>query len=179
MKISQKGFTGLEIVLIVAVLSAVGAAGYFAFSAREQQVNNKAEVKTESQETKKESQTPEVEPINAEEAADVVLAFMNEYLMTTRTPATTIEGMRAVVTKYGTSSLVKYYDSPAGYNQILCGQNLPDSAYTLVSKNVVNPNLVNVVVRQNYSTGETMDYTVGAVKEGSRIKVNAIACPTS
>lgn len=55
---TQKGFTGLEIALIVAVVSAVGAAGYFAFEARSNAINPKTE------------QTPQPAPAKSEVKKD-------------------------------------------------------------------------------------------------------------
>lgn len=170
---NQKGFTGLEVVLIVLLVAIVAAAGGYVYSQRNQAQNNSKEESVRSP-----------EEINGEEAATFVEKFYDEYKSISADNVESAEQQsKAVVEKYGTSELVSYYSNAQGYDPIFCGQNLPNGKITASVKSSSGENVV-VSVSQNY-IGEAGDpqgdssikNTAVVVKQGDSLKIKSIECP--
>ena len=166
-KINQNGFTGLEVVLAVLLLVAIGGVGYFALHSRQE-----AQVATKSsnRDAIADKQLAKVVSFDTKAADELVKKFYSQYLSTAPTER------RDVVKMYSTVDFFTIYTSPRSYDPILCGQqDTPeeDLVYNKVEEALDHS---SASVRMDIP-GNAKDVVVTVIRDASALKIESINCP--
>jgi len=109
---NEKGFSAIEIVLVIVVIALIGAAAWLVY---------KDHHKTTTTST----------PLSVAAVTSLLNSFYNQYITANKsTSDTQAAQMKQVIQELGTSSLVNYaYPSTGSYpeNPIICAQDIPNS----------------------------------------------------
>jgi Tfp pilus assembly protein PilV len=160
---TQKGFTGIEVALVLLAIAAIGGGGYYAYHAR---MTHQAQTKTTAP---KQASSPS---ISDSSARSFVQSFYNSYI---KASGSTRQELALVQTN-GTSSFVSAYKSANDYDPVLCAQNTVPS-FTIDSVKLPSTTQATVSIqRAGYETEG--DEVLHIIQPSSGpLKINSIGCP--
>ena len=172
MKSGQKGFTIVETLLVLILISILGFTGYYVYHSR----NNAKSTYNNAASTNL-SPTQTSAKADATAAENVVDNFYKSYIQasTDQESAQSQQPTKDVVAKYGTQKFIDFYSQSRAFDPVFCAQNMPDQEVTVTKSSAEPTGGVTVDVTQNYSGGSNIRSSV-TVLGG---KVDSITCPTS
>jgi Tfp pilus assembly protein PilV len=162
---NQKGFGAFEGVLIGLLLIAVGAAGYFAYQARQDNTDYSVNVAKKQTKTSKSTETN----TSTDNAASIVQAFYDAHIQGHSTDD-------VLAKQYGTQNLINYINTPMGGDPILCGQQGTSRASAKATGSGTA-----AVVRVSITDGNPASYDVQVklVQQNDKLLIDKISCPSS
>ena len=169
---NQKGFTALEIVLVIITLVAVSAAGYYAYQARQEKADSKVSI------TKSEEKTQAKTTISQNDKAVVsqkVKDYYNKYVIP-KYPDDYPAGAsnRMLSDGYITANLSQQFKTSSPYDLPTCSQNkAPNYVF---SDPTINSNKAEVIVTGSGYDSEGITIKVQMVKDSSSWKIDSFNC---
>ncbi len=163
---NERGFTVFEITLVVLVFAAIGAAGYFAYQARQNTESDYSVNVPKKTTSNQASGTSKPAP----DSVAFVQQFYDEYLANSGN-VLAIE----IFKKYGTQNFVTTSEQAEGYDPVLCGQQGTSQAKVITAKQ--GDIVVATIQYPGTPPDNKTDAKVSTITSGGKLAIDSITCP--